>query len=105
MPGGGVERGETAVQAARKELLEECGIEAVGDLQLMQIFRNPITSRFDHVVLYACPEWRQTDRQPPDLEIAEVGFFAPDDLPEGTTEPTQARLAELQHGQPAREIW
>ena len=44
-------------------------------------------------------------RQPPDLEIAEVGFFAPDDLPEGTTEPTQARLAELQHGQPAREIW
>jgi hypothetical protein len=34
LPGGGVERGETAQDAARKELMEEAAIESLGEFEL-----------------------------------------------------------------------
>ena len=41
----------------------------------------------------------------PNLEIAACGFFPLDDLPNGTTAGTRARLAELMFGAPATETW
>lgn len=105
LPGGGVERGETLHQAAVKELLEECNIEANGPLRLFHAYRNPSTSRFDHVVLFICDQWSQESPKQPDHEIAELGFFPVDALPEGTTIPTRSRLAELQGDQPVSDVW
>ena len=102
---GGVERGETVHQAVRKELLEECGIEAVDDPELFSFYRNPRTSRYDHVALFVCADWQQVDSKQPDHEIAELGFFDHESLPEGTTVPTRNRIAELLKDQPVSEIW
>ena len=81
LPGGGVERGETLHQAATKELQEECSIEARGSLRLFHAYRNPRTSRFDHVALFICDGWTQEKPKQPDYEIAEIGFFPLDALP------------------------
>ena len=104
-PGGAVDRGETAPQAAMKELNEECGIEADGPLKLLQVYKNPITSRFDHVVLYQCDDWHRIEWERPDLEIAEVGFFSVDELPEETTKSTRDRLDEWLQDSLVSDIW
>jgi hypothetical protein len=41
----------------------------------------------------------------PDSEIAEAGFFPIDRLPEGTTEATRRRLAEILSGEPSAQTW
>jgi len=105
LPGGGVERGETIQQAVRKELLEECAIEALEEPRLFNVYRNPRTSRFDHVALFICSDWRQLEAKIPDHEIAELGFFAYDKLPEETTIPTKNRLAEMLEKQPVNNVW
>ncbi|NKB51165.1 MAG: NUDIX domain-containing protein [Rhizobiaceae bacterium] len=105
LPGGGVERGETIQQAAQKELMEECGVEADEPPALFHLYRNPSTSRFDHVALFVCSKWHQSHVKTPDHEIAEIGFFDYDDLPEGTTRQTKDRLAEILRDQPISDIW
>lgn len=105
LPGGGVERHETVQQAAVKELLEECNIEALDEPSLFHFYKNLRTSRFDHVALFTCTNWRQVDVKQPDHEIAELGFFAPEDLPEDTTVPTRNRIAEVLNGQRPDDIW
>ncbi|MFN7093104.1 MAG: NUDIX domain-containing protein [Allorhizobium sp.] len=94
MPGGGVERGETAMEALLKEMREEGNLEAVNEPALFHVYFNARVSRRDHVLLYRV-NVRQTSARPADREIAEAGFFALDALPEGVTQATQLRIAEL----------
>lgn len=105
LPGGGVERGETIQQAVRKELREECAIEALEEPKLFGVYRNSRTSRYDHVALFICSQWQQLETKVADHEIAELGFFDYDNLPEGTTVPTRNRLAEMIKNQSISEIW
>jgi ADP-ribose pyrophosphatase YjhB (NUDIX family) len=95
LPGGGIEKGETAKQAAIKELDEETGIRALDDLETLAVFANRRASRRDHVVLFLCQKWETAREFKPNREIAEIGFFPLDDLPLGITAPTRARLDEV----------
>lgn len=94
MPGGGVERFETAEQALVKELREEGNLELTGRPQLFHIYYNRNVSKRDHVLFYRATV-RQTAPRLPDREIVESGFFDPANLPEGATTATRRRLAEL----------
>lgn len=94
MPGGGVERGETAIEALLKEMREEGNLEALGAPELFHVYFNARISRRDHVLLYRV-DVRQMATRPADREIAEADFFALDLLPAGTTEATRRRIAEL----------
>jgi 8-oxo-dGTP pyrophosphatase MutT (NUDIX family) len=84
MPGGGIKRGETAEEAARREAREETGSE-LGELRLMGIYSNFETQKSDHNILFLCEgfQWNHTH----DQEIAEARLFPlstlPDDLPPG----------------------
>jgi 8-oxo-dGTP pyrophosphatase MutT (NUDIX family) len=94
LPGGGVERGETCIDAAIKEAREEAGlIIAVGDLRLVSIHSNFQNFPGDHVLVYTTHIWTQTATTTAH-EIAEYGFYDPANLPIGTTPGTKRRLAE-----------
>ncbi|MBN7805919.1 NUDIX domain-containing protein [Agrobacterium rosae] len=100
MPGGGVERGETGLQALHKEIREEGNLAATSTSQLFHVYFNNRTSDRDHVLFYRLGV-TQTETKLPDREISESGFFPLDALPEGTTPATRRRLAELAgDGQP-----
>ena len=105
LPGGGVERGETMRQALDRELIEEAGIRLAAPAALYGLYLNRRVSARDHVALYVCREWTQpVPPKVPNLEIVACGFYAPDALPEGTTEGTRRRLAEIAQGlEPAAE--
>src|SRR5499427_1810972 len=60
LPGGGVEAGETLVQALARELAEEGAIEVVGAPALHGVFFNNRASRRDHVALFVVRAFRQT---------------------------------------------
>jgi len=94
MPGGGVERGETAIEALLKEMREEGNLEAVRAPELFHVYFNARISGRDHVLLYRA-NVRQTATRAADREIAACGFFPADALPEGTTEATRRRIEEL----------
>lgn len=104
--GGGVEPGETAADAARREGVEETGFAAEGPLRLHGLFLNasPATNR-DHVAVYVATSFRQVRVFRRDAEIAEIGWFAPDQLPAGVEPGTARRIAEIVAGTSPGERW
>jgi ADP-ribose pyrophosphatase YjhB (NUDIX family) len=104
LPGGGIERAETAEQAAHKELSEEGNLVVEGALDLKGFYFNKKTTKRDHVLLYTC-QVKQLKPKLPDKEIAESGFFNLDDLPAGTTEATHTRIAEVQGACEVSQYW
>jgi ADP-ribose pyrophosphatase YjhB (NUDIX family) len=105
LPGGGVERGETALVSLERELAEEGGLEMTEPATLLGFYFNPRHSRRDHVALYLARNVRQSQVRTPDWEIAESGFYAPDSLPETATESTRARIAEFLNGTAPDSVW
>ncbi|HMO27984.1 NUDIX domain-containing protein [Enterovirga sp.] len=105
LPGGGVEIGETALDALGRELREEANIELTAPPVLRGICFNTRSSRRDHVLVYEVRAFRQTGPKRADREIAEAAFFDIEALPEGTTESTRTRLAEIQADAPVAVRW
>lgn len=104
-PGGGVEKGETAEDALRRELREEAGVEIAARPELFGLYSNHTLFPGDHIALFVVTAWRQIDIAPSDREIAERGLFAPDALPAETVAPVRERLAELAGTQSRSPHW
>src|SRR5687767_2071724 len=85
LPGGGVETGETALEALDRELREEACIAMDGPPSLFGVYFNNRVSRRDHVLVYVIRRFTLLQAKQPDREIAEAGFFPLDCLPEETT--------------------
>ena len=104
LPGGGVESGETAVEAVVREMAEEGAIAASALPVLIGFYANHSAFKNDHVALYRFDAW--TPCAPRENgEIAERGFFARDALPRGVTQGTLRRLTEAFDGAPHAAHW
>jgi ADP-ribose pyrophosphatase YjhB (NUDIX family) len=105
LPGGGVEVGETFLEALRRELAEEGRIELTGEPVLHGLFLNAHVSRRDHVAVYIVRQFRQDRLPEPNYEIVECGFYAAGALPAETTRGTRLRIAEVLDGVAPIATW
>jgi 8-oxo-dGTP pyrophosphatase MutT (NUDIX family) len=104
-PGGGVEVGETSLQALARELREEAAIELTAPPQWHGLFFNVHASKRDHVGLYIVREYRDLGPRKPDGEIAEVRYFQLDSLPDDLAFGHQRRLHEIVHATQPNPEW
>lgn len=104
-PGGAVEIGETSHDAAVRELVEETGVTALGAPRLFGLYFNPAFGGRDHVALFVADAFERGPEPSPNREIAEIGWFARDALPDDATPATRRRLAEIAGGGAPAARW
>ncbi|MGN6747293.1 MAG: NUDIX domain-containing protein [Xanthobacteraceae bacterium] len=105
LPGGGVEKGETLLDALARELREEGNIELNATPVLHAIYFNRHMSSRDHVALYVVRSFAQPAPPRPNHEIVAHGFFAARDLPPDTSRATRERIAEVLTGRATSATW
>ncbi len=105
-PGGGVEAGESVIEALAREVGEEAGATLAVPAQLYGIYRNARADSRDHVAFFVCREWeRSAAFKLPNREIVAVELFPLDALPADATPATLARIGEVLRGEPLSADW
>jgi 8-oxo-dGTP diphosphatase len=90
IPGGGVEVGESPIEALEREVCEETGYQVeVGEL--VGVYAVP---HKDDLVLCFTATVRERDAWAANAEITDIGFFGADELPEPTGERSLARIRD-----------
>ena len=95
MPGGGVKRGESVDEAARRESREEVGTE-LGEIRLLGVYSNFEDRKNDQNVVFLCTDFQASLQH--DREIAEARFFPLIALPENMPTGHRRRIEEYAAG-------
>lgn len=105
LPGGTLEWGETLLQAAHRELLEEAGAEIQGPIELSGVYSKPERDYRFHGVTVLVKARVTEPKQPPKnpLEIAEVRLFESSELPTTLSLAMTDMLADARAGRYAVE--
>ncbi|MCF4099084.1 NUDIX domain-containing protein [Maritalea mediterranea] len=105
-PGGGVEPGETALEAGMRETFEETGLRVQGSPRLHGVFHNDNgLSIRDHVCFYVATAFDEVHEFRPNAEIVEMGWFHHQDLPEDINDGVRRRVDEYFNNAPPAEKW
>ena len=105
LPGGGVHRTESTVDAAVREVREELGVViAPHDLRLVGAFHSTLQGKSDHIIVFATALPPEPFTIQPS-EIAEAGTFDFDELPVRTSPATRRRILELASNKAGHGIW
>lgn len=95
LSGGGIKKGETIEQAARRETAEELGAE-LGDLHLVGVYTSFYEHKSDHIIVLSCDNFTLTSKR--DREIECFDFFRLDDLPSDISPGSLRRIQEYANG-------
>lgn len=93
-PGGAVKWGESLVDAARREALEEAGITMTDDLALLGMYWSVNEGKSDHIAVFVGTDFsvgKALDR----WEIADCRWFPLDGLPAELSPACARRLDEF----------
>ena len=98
LPGGAQHLGERAEAAARRELMEEAGIE-VGPLELAAVVDAVVRDdaggvRFHYTIVDYCARHESGDARPGD-DVSAVAWAAPEELPSYDLTPDVLRVISL----------
>lgn len=104
LPGGGVERGEDAELSLAREMVEEVGVRLTGRARLLSVHSNDAHHRGDHILVYRCEQWEPCEATSKN-EIARMGWFALDALPEGLKPGHRRRIEEAFGGAQVGVLW
>ncbi len=91
LPGGGLHKGETFEQAARREAAEEVGAK-IKRLALVGAYSNFKEWKSDHNIVFVSRQFTLTGSH--DQEVAEMRFFPLEALPPGLWPGHRQRLEE-----------
>lgn len=104
-PGGLVDRGETPLEAAKREAFEEVGATCHSEPRLVGIFTQYVEYKSDHVVLFVCDDFSLSERSA-SWEVEQIKAFALTALPENTSPGGRRRVAEYLAGDlPVSQMW
>lgn len=101
--GGGVDSGETPLEAMKRELHEEVGVTLLENPQLFSVYYSKNEKRDDYVVFYVAHGCTQETIHSD--EIAEQGWFPLNALPLDTTQATRRRIQEYLGEKSIDERW
>lgn len=95
LPGGGVNKKETVLEAIKRELAEEVNITCHKEPKLYSgPYLSGIDHKSNHTLVFLVDEWVQTEPFPESPEIEDMQFFDCNLLPENTTPGTKRRIEE-----------
>jgi len=92
LPGGGVKSGETFVGAAKREMMEETGIQAQ-EFKVLGLYSNFFEYKSDHIILLHCDVPLLDPVK--GLEVKEVAFLNLNNLPDKISPATKRRIEEF----------
>ncbi len=101
--GGGVDKGESPLQALRRELQEEAGVTPTQTPTLFGFYHNKRHKRDDYVALYLCKDFTKKDVK--SREILDAQWFSLDTLPPDMSPGTKRRLDEYLGRGPLSDVW
>lgn len=101
--GGGIDKGETPIQAVQRELKEEVGITCLSAPILIGVYYHFLQKRDDYVVLYKVDHFIQ--EKVISSEILESQWFPLKQLPSATSEATKKRVEEYLNIREKSENW
>jgi 8-oxo-dGTP pyrophosphatase MutT (NUDIX family) len=93
LPGGGVKRGESPLDAVRREAREEVGAD-LADWREVAAVTGTWHGRRDTVWVFAAA-WPGGPPDVDDLELADFAWFSPGTLPDRLSPATRAAMAVL----------
>jgi len=104
LPGGGLERGETVLEALARELKEETAVIVTAAPKLIGVYSHEREFPGDHVILYLVMDFKP-GKFAASLEIVDARFFDMDKLPAGVTAGTRRRIDEFVNNRAPAAHW
>lgn len=106
MVGGGIDKGETPVQAVKRELLEEIGLECLEEPKLYGIYYNGYKNSNDYKVIYVIKKFKRSKQKAShSSEILESRMFDMRKLPTDISQATLRRIEEYRGLHKIDERW